>query len=90
MPSQVSIANIGLTYLENAVLDTLTKSNYTPAQLARILGLNADVRGKERSAGKMITRAVLEALEQDQRVQRCSGYPTWGWELTERERLIRR
>ena len=89
MPHRVSFANIGLVYLENAILDALGKSSYRPGQLARILGLYPDIRVGDNLAGSQIVRAILESLEQEGRVQRCSGYPQGGWELTEKECYLR-
>ena len=37
MPDRVSFAAVGLTYLENAILSALGKSNYKPEHLARML-----------------------------------------------------
>ena len=89
MPSRVSIANIGLAYLENAILDALEKGHYRPENLARMLSLYPDVRVDDRPAGSQIVRAILEALEREGRVQRSDHHPQHSWELTQRERSQR-
>ena len=89
MPDRVSFANIGLVYLENAILDALGKSSYRPENLARMLGLYPNIKVGDWPAGNQIVRAILESLEQDGRVQRCSGYPSGGWKLTVKERHLR-
>ena len=88
-PHRVSFANIGLVYLENAILDALGESSYRPGHLARKLGLYPNITVGERPAGNQIVRAILESLEHEGRVQRCSGYPQGSWELTEKEHYLR-
>ena len=91
MSDRVSFANIGLAYLENAILDTLGKSHYRPEHLANTLGIYPDVRINfdGSPAGNQIVRAILEALEREGRVQRSDHHPQHSWELTQKERSRR-
>ena len=91
MPDRVSFANIGLAYLENAILDALGKHHYRPENLANMLGIYPDVRidFEGNPAGNQIVRAILEALEREGRVQRSDNHPQYSWELTPKERNLR-
>ena len=88
MPNRTSFASIGLTYLENAILDAFGERSYLPWQLARIIGLYPDIMVGNMRAGSQIVRAILESLEREGRVKRAS-FRDKEWELTESERRLR-
>ena len=88
---RVSLANIGLAYLENAILDALGESVYEPGDLARKLGLYPDVRDHRNGdhlSGNLLVRAILVSLERERRVQ-SSEHGRRSWRLTEKERHLR-
>ena len=90
MLSQSSAANIGLAYLENAILDAIGENHLRPEHLTNMLGLYPEVRINfdGRRVGDQIVRAVLEGLERKNCVQR-SEFHHHSWELTPSERARR-
>lgn len=91
MPDRLTLARVGLAYLENAVLETLGALRYArPADIALRLGLYPDARFYDRPAGSWIVQGILEACERDGRVRRANLQSPFGaWQLTERERSRR-
>ena len=89
MTNHVTHARIGLTYLENAVLEALADSQLMPGQLARKLDLYYDFQVGDNRAGSRVVRAVLEALQREGRVERLHRSATY-WKLTDKERELRR
>ena len=77
MPDRVSLAKIGLAYLEAAVIDALGVSGGTKSILARNLRLTSPARDE-------IVGAILTALHHEGRVRRDGR--TY-WRLTKEEEL---
>ena len=81
--NSVSLARIGLTYLENAVLDVLTGRSQ---ERVGPIGEALDLRGWH---GNQIVSTLLDRLQESGCVQRSGSKYTGYWCLTPRERQLR-
>lgn len=91
MPHRVSFVRVGLTYLENAILEAIGERGWEPWQIANSLGVYPDVRdhrNNDQLSGALLVRAILVSLEREGRVQ-SSEHGTRSWKLTEKERRLR-
>ncbi len=85
---KVSAANIGLAFLENAVLEVLSEGPKlsAPGITAGKLGVYKGIYGPgDRQAGSLIVSGVLAGLEKAGRVQKHKAL----WELTKAEKVRR-
>lgn len=96
-PHRVSLANIGLAYLENAILDVLALEKYKqhgaqPGDVANDLGLYPNIKDYMdscRPSGNALVKSILISLRQEKRVV-SERHGKRSWKLTEKERRLRR
>lgn len=76
-------AEIGIKFLESAVLDDLQKEPKAAYQIAIALGIHKN--DPKYDPGNRIVRAILRMLEQQERVERI-GHKSDKWQMTDKER----